>query len=288
LATKGVNYAKFVNLAQKYDVQSHILSWAGLLRYLGQSRPDGFTVEDWYDLTQDTVDRDIIVGFLRLLEESSLIKADKERYVLLDDHKLQRVLEDVNLLLETHTDGVHSHADDKLLWTIPLSSELPKKLTGSFNHLNGWLQHTIQSATQHVLFFAPFFTVAGITTLEPSISALLRNRTELIMDWVTSNLEIESNQRAFQYLRTLLNDHSVRRIRVFQSRTAADDALWLHAKFVIVDYTTGYLGSANFSRRALTDQFEVGVPLKSCHAKALVDLIQFWIDTGELVEASIV
>lgn len=277
---------RIVQLVHKYRVEGHVMRWAGLLRFFAYAFPNGFTLKDWDTLGQETADGDIVRGFLHILIDAKYVCKEQQRFKVVDDNGLQRMLEVVHIVL--HVNGSSNETQEsRMLWSIPSNANVPASVTSSFQYINSWIIQIAQRATQRLLFVSPYYTESGIKVLEPTILALLRNRANVSIQWVVSDLAKEANAKAFRYLYDVIGHLHRHRICVYQPSNVIDESLWFHAKFMAVDGKGGYLGSANFSKRALDDQFELGVPLDGHQAETLEKLVDYWIACGNLIQCNL-
>ncbi|KRW90688.1 hypothetical protein SD51_13325 [Alicyclobacillus tengchongensis] len=282
---QSVNVVRIVQLAQKYQVESHIMRWAGLLRFFAYAFPGGFMLKDWHALGLETLDGDIVRGFLHILVDANYVCKEQQRFKVVDDDGLQRMLELVNIVLRINEPLNEAH-ESRMLWSIPSNANVPSSVVSSFQYINSWIIQIAQRAIQRILFVSPYYTESGMRVLEPTILALLRNRPNVSIQFVVSDLAQEANSKAFRYLFGVIDHFHHNRISVYQPSNVINESLWFHAKFMVVDGKSGYLGSANFSKRALDDQFELGVPLNGHQAETLGKLVDYWMECGNLVQYS--
>lgn len=283
---QGANLVRIVHLAQKYRVENHIMRWAGILRFFAYAFPDGFNIKDWYRFGMETVDKDIIHGFLHVLVDTDFITELQLVYKVVHDNELQRLLELADVVLRTQN-TLHKVPESRMLWSIPTGTDVPANIVSSFRYINSWIIETAQRAIRRVLFVSPYYTESGMKVLEPTMLALLRNRPDVSMEFVVSDVAQDANAKAFLYLLDSVDPLHKKQIRVYQPASATNESLWFHAKFLVVDGQSGYLGSANFSKRALDDQFELGVSLSRSQAETLERLVDYWIQCGSLVQYSL-
>lgn len=277
---RALSLERIVVLATTYAVTDRLLRWAGILRYFAQQPNPGFSISRWGELDKPCVDREVLQGFLRILSDAGLVQFRNGTYYVMDDFSVQRVLEDAHTVIRLRSTTL-TEQTEPLLWTQPKISNLPSTIAGRFRSLDSWVRTLIQQARSHVIFVAPYFSEGGIQTLEASISALLRNQTNVTLDWIVSDLNNEMNCRAFRYLSHITKAIAADRVGIYCPEKG-DDGLWFHAKFLLVDRLAGYMGSANFSRRAFDEQFELGLSLGKSHTEALWDLVTFLKNGGYL------
>ncbi|MGC5325187.1 phospholipase D-like domain-containing protein [Brevibacillus sp. SYSU BS000544] len=275
---------ELVILLKRRQSEISVIEWAGMFRYLGaRYQSEGFMLKDWLDLYSNKLDVQVAQSLFRLLEESNLLMRKGDKFFILDDNLLQRILESVEILLKVDFTVVQGK-EDKLLWTLPNGRSVPKNISSSFNHLNSWIRNLILSGKERIIFFSPYFSEDGINHFLISLEALVKNRDSIRIDWITSDLSITTNKKAFKFVNKRFNKENM---RFFEARKIRNERLWFHAKLLLVDETKGYMGSANFSKGGLDEQFELGTPLGKTHTSSLTKLIDFWIEEENLVEVTL-
>ncbi|NTU33231.1 hypothetical protein HPY27_24050 [Brevibacillus sp. HB1.1] len=271
-------------LFKRSKCENSVIGWAGIFRYLGaRYRNDGFSLEDWLSLNFNKIDSQVAQSLFRLLEESELLKKNGVKYTILDDNLLQRVLESIELLLKVNFVDIDNKGE-KLLWTLPSGRNVPKNISCSFSHLNSWVRDLILTGRERLIFFSPYFSEAGINHFLISLEALVKNRENIRIDWITSDLTLQTNYKAFTFLKQRFKNKNM---RFFEASTYENERLWFHAKLLLVDAEKGYMGSANFSKGGLDEQFELGTPLGANYAKPLTKLIDYWIDEEDILEVNV-
>jgi len=124
-----------------------------------------------------------------------------------------------------------------------------------------------------------------MAALRPSIAVAAQN--DVWIKLVTSSLQ-DKTSGTLAALRLLLNGPEgelIRpRMRILQAAPEWTDLV--HAKCIVVDGKTGYLGSANFSVGGLDRHFEIGVALSSSSAAALDNLVAYVEAAGGLVDST--
>lgn len=280
----GLDYVSFIVLIKKHKMDNLVLQWAGIFRYLYARDSQGFTLKRWISLNETELDYGIASSIFVLLEEGSLLEKRDGKYIIIKERELQTFFETLNVFLNIELQFLYNKPE-KLLWTIPKNNGIPKRISSAFNHLNSWIQESIQTTSNRLILFSPYFTELGIRHLMVSLKAITKNRSNLIIDWFTSDLTLSSNKKAFAYLMNELST-SNNKIRIYEPKDIKDNHLWFHAKLLLVDGVKGYMGSANFSQRAFDDQFEIGIPLGKEHSKVLTELIDYWIENGYFIEGT--
>lgn len=95
---------------------------------------------------------------------------------------------------------------------------------------------------------------------------------------MVNDIEERNNLNAFNFLKENFTSLNNNKIRIFEPFEKENNKLWFHAKLLLVDNKMGYMGSANYSQRGLSSQFEIGVPLSGDQTKYLTKLIDYWLE----------
>ncbi|KGT40521.1 MULTISPECIES: phospholipase D-like domain-containing protein [Bacillus] len=277
---------RLINLTKKNKLDCSLIKWAGIFRYLQCIQPNGFTLKEWISLNKQHIDEGIVHTLFRILEDMELIKESQKKYIVINDIQLQRIFELAEMVGHFDYASLET-ANEQLLWTNPHGIVIPKGISKHFEYLNTWIQNLIQTANKRIIFFSPYYSVGGIQQLMISLKALSGNKSGITIDWIVNDFDLDMNRKAFEYLLEQFLYENIQ-MRIFEPLEKQEKKLWLHAKLLLVDQEKGYMGSANFSERALQAQFELGVPLSEQQTKALVQLIDFWIVSGQFSEKILV
>ena len=122
---------------------------------------------------------------------------------------------------------------------------------------------------------APYLSPTGLAGLRDSLAASAERGAWIRL--LTGDLEDSQgcNRRSLSGLVEGERGSAIRkRLRVLTA-TERLPAL-IHAKLILADHRTGYLGSANFSRSAMDSNFELGVELCTSQVRALESLLDFF------------
>jgi phosphatidylserine/phosphatidylglycerophosphate/cardiolipin synthase-like enzyme len=279
---------RLINLTKKNKLDSSLIKWAGIFRYLQCIQPNGFTLKEWISLNKKHIDEGIAHTLFRILEDMELIKQSQNKYIVINDIQLQRIFELAEMVGNFDYDSLET-ANEQLLWTIPhgINPVIPRRISKHFEYLNTWIQNLIQTANKRIIFFSPYYSVAGIQQLMISLKALSENKSGITIDWIVNDYDLDMNRKAFEYLLEQFLYENIQ-MRIFEPLEKQEKKLWFHAKLLLIDQEKGYMGSANFSERALQTQFELGVPLNEQQTNSLVQLIDFWIVSGQFSEKILV
>lgn len=265
-------------IIKRYNIEKDVLKWAGAFRYLQSMYPEGFSLENWIKLNIP-MDIDLARTIIRILINEDLIMINENNQLKIsDDIKLQRTLELVNTLVNFNFSNLQQNNSD-LLWTISRKqfNTIPMSIAEHFRYLYTWIQEIILTSTNRVIFVAPYFSEPGMRQLLTSLNAINNNKQDITIDFLVNDIDESNNFSAFNYLKenlTLLNNN---KIRIFEPVEKTNNKLWFHAKLLLVDNKKGYLGSANYSERGMSSQFEIGVPLEEEQTQNLTKLIDYWL-----------
>lgn len=265
----------------KYELKYYVIEWAGILRYLG-TKKDGFTLDDWLTLSEANIDNDLGKLIFDYLIKLDLLNEINNTYFIYDDLKLQRSFEMINNYLCVLPKHCFTE-NESLLWTIPKKFiNMNSRISSEFKYLHSWINNLIQKTEERLIFFAPYYSISGINQMLVSIETLLENK-DVTIDWIVSDITNEENINAFEYIKNkITKDFQTSNIRFYKSNDINQEFIF-HAKLLLSDSRRGYMGSANFSKRGLDTQFELGISLDERKTKALSRLIDFLIKTDILV-----
>lgn len=131
-------------------------------------------------------------------------------------------------------------------------------------------------ADRRIVIFSPFIETEGIKWLVPGLKSAIQRGVSI--DFISKELEIDSpNSYALSVLKEVDNDQTPGSLRIFDYYQGSDNdqnypEFTVHAKVLLVDRTTAYLGSANFTGNAFTRYLEIGAILEGDQVADLFDL----------------
>jgi len=162
-------------------------------------------------------------------------------------------------------------------------ANFPDHLRRKFGDLDEYIRRLLGSSKTSLTLVAPFLSrrwmdaYRGSLELSATRGAFIRLLSRDLND--TSGVNGSA-------VRTLIkNGNSVvlrNRIRFLEAN--ADLSEFVHAKLIIADRARGYIGSANFSERAMGANFEIGSALNQRQCEALDDLIDYLESSGSLID----
>lgn len=164
-------------------------------------------------------------------------------------------------------------------------AQLPPDLRSRFRDLDEFLRSLITSARSKLLLVSPYLSTGGIVGLRRSIAVAAQNQVWIKLVTSVAADERSGTQAAIRLLLDGPEGQLIRpRLRILQAAPQWTDLV--HAKCIVVDGKTGYLGSANFSVGGLDRHFEIGVALSSSSAAALDKLVAYVEGAGGLIDST--
>lgn len=266
-------------------MDNYIIEWAGIFRYLSAINPEGFSKEQWKKLCSAKLDDSIIDTLFRLLLESNWIEHRDNGYIVSNEMQFQRNFETLNLMTKISKNEL----EQKLLWSKPVELKVPYKIAKEFRYLTNYIFNLICSAKTRIILFAPYYSSAGMEQLIVSFDNLIKANNSVKIDIIVNDIETRYNKKAMDIVAKLVeNNNNYNSLRIFKaSFENKNSILFFHAKLLLVDNISGYMGSANFSKGGLAGQLEIGIELSKENTKTLVELIDYLIDKRFLSEVRI-
>lgn len=204
---------------------------------------------------------------------------------LMDEGIIQYILEIIHVLNEVRPE-LPLTVDQNIYWTPP--SGLTDD--GTFPRLDVFLEELVLGTQRRLIIVAPFFSPAGIERLGLSIVPLCKNKPEVTVTIVVDQLKWNNgmNRDALSLLKNKLADVGADNRFVLYSPPAGTSSwLSLHAKFLVCDRSTGFMGSANFTKGAMAEQLELGIRLTPGQSRKLADLVEHLINVKYLKRVSL-
>jgi len=271
------------NFLLKYDLHEYLDMVSSSLIFL-ESTSNGFSKEQWVDLTYNTIReaKDLASPLFSILVNLDYLYTYDDELYFAKNELIMNGFRQIKSYIEL-SESLTAKEKSKLLWNIDYEfrNKLPQTLRTEFNDLTSFLKNIISIAQNKVIFCAPYFSIAGIKVLEGSIQAALRNNPELKFLFLVDAEELSINQNFIQNIHLYIPKSNY---SLYLPTDKIDENLTFHSKFLIVDAKIGYLGSANFSDRALRGQFELGVKLSENDCFNLELLVEKWIELNYLTQ----
>jgi len=163
----------------------------------------------------------------------------------------------------------YSEAPSPPLLLIGPADWIPIQTLGVVSDIQHALVEMVASATELVTLMAPFGTADAIATAIQPLSVLEKTAaTKLRLLTSGQPAQVE---KLLESLRRSLPASVRSRTSVFLAPPG--EVMWPHAKLLLIDDRTGYLGSANFTRGGLDRYFEMGTVLSARQAGLLQRVI---------------
>ncbi|KQL18402.1 phospholipase D-like domain-containing protein [Cytobacillus solani] len=271
------------NFLLKYNLYNHLEMISSSLVFL-QSSSNGFSKEQWIELTGNMIReaKDLASPLFSILVDLAYLTTSDDDIYFAKTELITDGFKQLKSYIEL-SEQFTSKEKSKLLWNMDyeFKNQLPQTLRAEFNELTSYLKNIISIAQNQVIFCAPYFSIAGIKVLDSSIQAAIKNNPELKFTFLVDAEEQSINRNFIHNIHLYIpkNNYSL-----YLPTDKIDDNLIFHSKFLIVDAKVGYLGSANFSDRALRGQFELGVKLSESDCRSLELLVGKWIKLNYLTK----
>ena len=207
---------------------------------------------------------DDVEGLYSLLGSGAIPRTALAQAKIALEGRLLRGAKDQALLMRGAIEALELPSDSwEPVMTIPpfMRRSVPE---GRVTETRQVLRNLIDSAESRLILAAPFLD-QGVRGLLPSMTAFLKRGGSVLL--VTRNLRPpeSANRRAVELLREVAV-HAPGQLSVYSWEGRR---LGVHLKALIVDSTSGYVGSANFTWGGLVDHFEMGVHVKGDRVREL-------------------
>lgn len=260
------------NLIDKLEVLSTSFLFINSTKY-------SFSKDDWMQLVKPHLNesKEIASVLFSILKSDSLIEeVGNDNYKITnidnfyDNFKRMIFYRDFSSKLKIKTPS-------RLLWNMQYSvkQQLPQNLRIEFEELTAYIKDILSVAQEQIIFCAPYFSISGIRILNNSIQSALAIHQNLKIWFIVDAIELEYTQTFINEITNLLPKEN---LKIFVPKKNLNNDLLFHSKFLIVDNKYGYLGSANFSERALSQQFEIGIKLFEEDCSKLSLLVKSWAE----------
>lgn len=280
---------------KKYELNETWLKIAGAIRVVSISNYNKISAIQLKSIIGDGISTELVWGILKTLEKYDLVTAIQENYdsntqlfLVNDEFMIQRLFETVKLL-----GGIESQVtqDDTLYWTPPKEVNLNFKLLKSVKRIDSLISNLITQSRESLIFLAPFYSAEGLGKIAESLLPLINNQPNLKLEFFCNDLDNfeKRNRIAFESLKNIIN-HGSEKIpyKIFIPNTVAQkyENILIHAKFIISDRKTGYLGSANISKSALESQLELGVRISENQCQLISKILNELINQNYFVDVT--
>lgn len=220
----------------------------------------------------DLINGKIIIVKLKATDISGYtFEIDKTKVSNLEllEHALENY---INPLLENQ---------DKLVWSYPKDIGL-EKIKGA-SQLYPELCSFISESKESIFIVNPFFDFGGVNNIAPYIDAALDRGVKIKM--ITSKpltaINLKDTDDPFSYMVSSLKSKKSKNLEV-KSFYGSQGTLTYstHAKFMIFDKKSAYVGSANLTRRSLSANVELGIIIFDLKVQTLIEIFGKIWDLG--------
>lgn len=147
------------------------------------------------------------------------------------------------------------------------------------------VEDVIRASQQRCVLGAPYWNVAALDRLRPSLLGIARRRGEI--HFVCQGADADELFNPVGLLRRCCTDlmgegSPSAEVWAFEVRDDSGAHALIHAKFALADARLGYLGSANMTGQGFAEHFEVGVRLGPAEATDLTVLLER-LKTGQFL-----
>lgn len=280
---------------KKYELNSTWMKLAGAIRLLTSGDDNTISANQIYILIDKRIELELIWGILKIFEKHKMIystnlyiDSSNEVFVVNDEYTIQRLFETVELLGNIQ---FKCSNDNNLYWTPPKNVDLNLKSLKGIKRIDILMSKIIACAREELIFFAPFYSAQGLGRISETLLPLMRNQKDLDIIFFCNDLDNydKRNRVAFEHLKNLVKEEFEElpyKIYIPNQSALGHEDIFVHAKFILSDKKTGYLGSANISRNALELQLELGIRLEEKQCHALKDLLNKLIEDSFFLDVT--
>jgi phosphatidylserine/phosphatidylglycerophosphate/cardiolipin synthase-like enzyme len=149
----------------------------------------------------------------------------------------------------------------------------------------------ITQSRENLVFLAPFYSAQGLEKISETLLPLLKNQKDIKIEFFCNDLDNfnKRNRAAFEHLNSIVNrEYGQIPYRIFMPNRATQnyENILIHAKFIISDNRTGYLGSANISKSALESQLELGVRISQNQSELINKILDKLISEKYFIDVT--
>jgi phosphatidylserine/phosphatidylglycerophosphate/cardiolipin synthase-like enzyme len=162
--------------------------------------------------------------------------------------------------------------------TIPYDD--PALAPGMFEPLHGNILELIRLANDRLVLMSPFLSKRAYKRLRPALHTAADNSADITL--ITNSLTYDEMNYNREFTSAILRDERL------SSQTTVyeyiNDKTWttFHAKIVIADEVSAYLGTANLTHRGLGDNLELGVIFRDDTVERLSSLVELLMSSSFL------
>jgi phosphatidylserine/phosphatidylglycerophosphate/cardiolipin synthase-like enzyme len=207
----------------------------------------------------------MVAGVLTRRERSSR-GLGFDRYQL-DPVRLQTILHEVGLVRHVlaRVDESKKSSQIELAATFPKGFALRKESRLRFRPIASVLHSLITEAEHEVLILNPFFEQAGFERIAPALLAAADRRVSTTIITYRLSSPGTFNRKVLQALAVQANTRGLKdyfKFWEYRYEEGGRVAPGAHAKVIVVDGKSAYIGSANLTEYGMSRYLEIGVVLR--------------------------
>lgn len=210
----------------------------------------------------------------------------------IDPDRLRQVLRDAALLKQAYDrfqEETTPISQAQVIATLPDNLPLSPDVKRRIPSLVATLHRLITTASQEIIILNPFFEQEGFNRLASALLAAAGRG--VLVTIITRQLSDETavNYRVIKQLwKQSLQEGISDQLRYYEYQQVEDDRMLLssHAKVMLVDGRTAYIGSANLTEYGMARFVEIGVTLQEPQLNQLQLLIAALLNATETVAIS--
>lgn len=253
-----------------------------LLGVVANRAPEGrpLSADEIVDAT-DTLDRTLATAFIEFVQsrgyatlspDGNSVEIDYDACIelLTKTRKARRLLDHVEETSET--------ANAEFVCTLPTNDPSfgpVDPVDFGMQQITTRLLSLCRDATDEIVLTSPFLEVDGMGWLLPGLEGALERGVDLTL--VSRQLRPgQPNHDAVQELFSIASG-TPGTLEVYDyyksRRDSSHPEYTLHSKLLVVDQSTAYIGSANFTKYGFAENLEVGVVVEATGVASLIDLV---------------
>jgi phosphatidylserine/phosphatidylglycerophosphate/cardiolipin synthase-like enzyme len=231
--------------------------------------------------------------FLALTNVAGLLRHRRDRrgaqydQYQIDPERLRRILNDAILLRQAFDyfqDQARPSGQVELIATLPDTLPLPLAVRREIPSLATTLHRLITNARQEVIILNPFFEQEGFDRLAAALLAAARRGVAVIT--ITRELSdvTSANYRILKQLwEQSLQQGVAEQCHFYEYHLVESGRILItaHAKVMIVDRRTAYVGSANLTEYGMNRFIEIGVALTGVEVRNIAAILEAILNAPE-------
>ena len=209
-----------------------------------------------------------------------------DRYHI-DPDRLRQIVHDVAViryLLAKRQAGVRQAGRIEVIATLPDHVPLDPEVRRTIPALAATLHRLITEAEKELVILNPFFEASGFDRLEAAlIEAARRGVTITIVSHRLSESSSLNRRVIGKLIRKAVSENLIGHFKVYEYRTLEGrTSVTLHAKVLMADGRTAYVGSANLTEYGLMHNLEIGLLIEGPHLHQLQDILRAILQSDQV------